>query len=240
MAGPLIVGFSSMGSAAGAAAMDPPVPAPVPLYSTSIVNGQRMVLLGGLDGNAGTVTGPTGFAAISGITNGPEAGNAVTLACFTKVASGETDAGYAVSWVNTERLTAAMLLIDGQNGVNIAAASDGNSAAPLAPSVTTTVDGCLIIRGFVCDNGGSLAQNDGTLTLTRIFHLLASPAAGMASLFGGVHTQVSAGATGTFTFSMVSEQWRAFTIAIEPGAFVGVDPDSGGIFGSANMNGGLQ
>lgn len=197
---------------------------PTPLYRPyTVVDGQLLVGLNGWDGNSGTITPPTGFAAVSGITNGPEAGNAVSLGCFTKTASSESPASaYGYSWVNSEFMTGIMLAVDGHNGVNIAAAADGNSTAPQAPSVTTTVDDCLIIQGFVIDMTTAaiqpITQNDGTYTLGSVFNLVGPIDGGRCAIYGGTRRQGAAGSTGTFTFAVTGGalRWRAFTIAIAP------------------------
>ena len=203
---------------------DAEIPPPVILYPPyTLRDGLLLLGLNAWDGNAGTITPPSGFSAITGITNGPDGASAVTLGCFSKTASSE-GLNYSYSWVNTQWHMAALLAIDGWDSIDIAAAAEGSSTAPQSPSVTTTVNDCLIIRGFVADISTSLlpvAQNDGSLTITSVFRNVPDGTGGKAALYGGAHRQAAAGASGTFTFSTASEQWRAFTIAIAPAGKAG-------------------
>lgn len=206
------------------------------LPANSLADGHLLLYLNGWDGDAGAITPPTGFGAITGITNGVHASATPTLGCFSKVASSEpVGTSYVSSWVNGEHHVAGMLAIDGHNGINIAARAEGTNAAPIAPTVTTTVDNCLIVQGVVYDSEREPhLQNDGVYTLKDYFSCK-GPSAG-ASLFGGTRIQAAAGATGTFTFAIAAtDEWIAFTIAIAPGPWLG---NPIGLPG--NMRGGMQ
>ncbi|RKY07611.1 MAG: hypothetical protein DRP66_06315, partial [Planctomycetota bacterium] len=100
----------------------------------------------------------------------------------------------------------------------------GNGSSPTAPSVTTRVDNCLVLRmyGAEGDEQASTYWPDGT---TAIFQ--DDEGGGTVVGAAAYEYEASAGSTGTGAFSMTgSKKWVAATVAIAPGD--GADGVSGG------------
>lgn len=162
-----------------------------------------------------TTSVPSGWATLI-----EEANNSVfygDIRAYYKIATG-SETGSA-TWVfndspNNDYVKGSIIVFSGvdvQNPINAyASASDtsiNNDA--IAPSVTTTVDNCLILRGY------SIRHPGGTYTFnqTKIFAL----ESGRPLLGAEYSIQASAGATGSETASNTSEYRDAtLTIAIAP------------------------
>lgn len=116
----------------------------------------------------------------------------------------------------------ALIRISGQdasspiNASDIVSASSGTSKD--SPSVTTTADGCLVLRGFSHGTAESDVNStpSGTTKRIRTDNVGSSP-----SLLVYSETQESKGATGTAAWAWdTSTRHAAFTVAIAPAALV--------------------
>ena len=100
------------------------------------------------------------------------------------------------------------------------------SLTPTAPSVTTTVVNCKILRVFGADDDDTPYSAPGDHTAR--YDGVSSTGNGTCGGGGADTDQASAGATGTAAFSQGAwEEWRAVTVAIAP-AIVGGSTVSGG------------
>jgi len=105
------------------------------------------------------------------------------------------------------------------------------SANPIAPSVTTTIDECLILRMFGADDAKKVT--DWPSGTTPIFQEdLGSDSVMSAAAY---HTQTLAGNSGTAQFTMGgADKWVAITIAINPGAEENIPPIYSNLIESAD------
>ncbi len=147
-----------------------------------------------------------------------------------KIASGE---GTDWTWTgDNEEWYGVVLRITGHDPttpMNISDVADGSDAAPISPTITTDIDGCLIIACFGVDDDDTPYSVDAALA--EEWNAVSSTGAGTCGTAGGIETQGTFGATGTYTHSVnATEEWVAFTIAIAPAAgAVEITPGAGAI-----------
>jgi len=149
------------------------------------------------------------------ITDRDNSGN-VRLASYWKIGSSEP-ATYTWGADSSKKWIGAIHRISGINTSNpINASGDiaGVGVKPIAPSVITSVDNCLILRmyGAEGDEQASTYWPSGTTPLFQ------DDSSGNVVTAAAYEYQASAGSTGTGKFSMTGgKKWVAITIAIEPG-----------------------
>ena len=190
----------------------------------STVDGDLMILALASD-QTPTITTPAGWTLRHQGLGSAGGGN--ELAIYERIASSEP-ATFTVT-TTYEDFTWSCYAIQDHNGINASAinaeqvASDPNDA----PSVVTTVDGCLILHFGSWDRNVVITVPTGT---TEEFNLVYSSRVTGA---GSSSTQATAGATGvaTFTGNTTNEQWIAATLAIAP---------SGGGGGGSNVGAALH
>ncbi|MCJ7651275.1 MAG: hypothetical protein MUP85_21925, partial [Candidatus Lokiarchaeota archaeon] len=103
---------------------------------------------------------------------------------------------------------------DLNNPIHTSHVSKGMSANPTAPSVTTSINNCLILRMFGADNRKIFSPYWPSGT-TSIFQDDNGPDSIMSA--AAYHNQTLAGITGTAQFTMAAaDKWVAITIAIQP------------------------
>lgn len=167
-----------------------------------------------------TVTTPSGWTSIANVEDGYSSNRVVA---FYRVADGSEGASVTVSLSTACDATSIAWRVTGQNTstpINVSAtnsATSGSTTAITAPTVTTTVDGCMIERiastrqstGITnpashTDIGTATTGTGSTNDTQRVCYAM----------------QTTAGATGTAAFvgSGVGREWASMTIAIAPAA----------------------
>ena len=158
----------------------------------------------------------TNFAAPSGWTqvNYGNSGNEVVLAVYYKVAGASEPTSYAFTWTNSYLAVGTILRysgVDTTNPIDVSGSSTGTSNSAVAPSVTTTVDGAMVVRIAGVDT----TALSGTPATQRV--LIETAGTGSVGLGVSDAVQATAGATGTAAFALsASEEWRAVTVALRP------------------------
>jgi len=150
-------------------------------------------------------------------------GQDVRLATYWKIGSSELatytwSSEWSVLWVGAIHRISGF---DLNNPIHKSNISRGESANPIAPSVTTTIDECLILRMFGADDNNTVT--DWPSGTTPIFQEdLGSDSIMSAAAY---HSQTLAGNTGTAQFTMGgADRWVAITIAINPGTEENIPP----------------
>jgi hypothetical protein len=187
-------------------------------------NNNLLIAVISRDNNATAIPTPNGWQLVN---EGACGGNGTCeLGVFWRLAASEP-ASYTFGLGATQAAVGTMLRYTGVDtttpiDTNIAFAT-GNSAAPTAPTVNTTVANTRVVRAFVADNN-NLAANPYPRDHTGRFAL------GTGTLVSGAaadELQGAAGAVGTAAFALsAGQRWRAVTLAIRPAATAPA-PDDG-------------
>ena len=161
-----------------------------------------------------------GGANITGIPSGwteitnRDMSNNIRLATYWKIGSSEP-ATYTWQGSSSRKWLGAIHRISGadtSNPINASNDSNGNSSNPNAPSVTTSVDNCFILRMYSAE-GDEQASSYWPSGTTGIFQ---DDSSGTVVGAAAYETQGLSGSTGSASFSMTgSKKWVAATIAIE-------------------------
>ena len=157
-----------------------------------------------------------------------ERSGGIRFATYWKIGSSEP-ATYTWGADSSKKWIGAIHCVSGINtGSPINASGDrsGGKSKPFAPTVTTTVDNCLVLRmyGAEGDEQASTYWPSGT---TAIFQ--DDEGGGTVVSAAAYEYQASAGDTGTGDFSMTgNKKWVAATVAIAPALLGGSDSVSGG------------
>lgn len=159
---------------------------------------------------------------------------------FSKVVTStdvSTETEMRVNWTNNEKAVLYLFMLDNAADVNAASVTDNDSGLAnfTAPGVTTTADGCLIINAFGIDSGPTVTSYDAGLTF---WDYQVTNSAGHVGLWVGAESQATAGATGTYAYTVSAATYTTYaTIAIEPaatgGATVGASAVDGITFSDA-------
>lgn len=168
------------------------------------------------------VTAPSGWTLIRQLTSS-DPSNPFRSLVYYKVAGSSEPAGYTWSWATA---CAAMAAILAYRGVDAAApihteaglVDTVNDYSVTAPSITTTVNGCMIVYFF---GGGPGGSNSWTLPspITERFDITTrTPFVPDSEAAGGDFLQTSSGPTGekTATLNDYPDYGVAFTIALKP------------------------
>lgn len=115
----------------------------------------------------------------------------------------------------------AIMVFRGSDKVNldnVSAVNNSTSSTAVCPSVTTTVDDCLIVMaGGTFDDLSSPFTPPGGVDERADLPLPGGGGTTDAAMFAGTASQASAGATGTYSWSMSgSNNWRTMTVAFAP------------------------
>ena len=167
---------------------------------------------------------PTGWTQINDIEN---AGN-IHFASFWKIGNSEP-ATYTWEVASSKRSIGIIHRISGvdtANPINASGNDKGDSFKPIAPSITTSVDKCLILRMYGAEGNAQLSTYWPPAT-TPIFQ---DDSAGKVVSGAAYENLFSAGSTGTGEFSMAGKKkWIAMTVAVTPASGGGnADSVSGG------------
>lgn len=143
-----------------------------------------------------------------------------------------TETQVAATWTNNEKATLVVQLWDNCAGVN---AFNESSQATSGTSwtedgVTTDVDGCEILVGISIDGGPTVTAYDAGLTFNDY---QVTNASGHQGLWWGSESQATAGATGTYAFTISgTTHCVPFSVAMEPAA-----GGAGSVSGSVTQGG---
>jgi hypothetical protein len=163
----------------------------------------------------GTVTLPSGFTQVTTVTQGTNIQRA-----YFKRASGESG-NYAFSWVNSRGVIAEIHRVSGGSlGTNVIAMSatgGGSATDPVAPSVTTPADDCLLLACVTqlttlaststAPAGWTETTDHQGATASTVFQTSARK------------SQASQGSSGTATFDstqLTAQAYTAITLAVAP------------------------
>lgn len=205
-------GFTEVKEAAGAASVSLAVPA-----GTSA--GDLLIAAFAIDGGPTPAADPA-WNVISFTNNASE----VQLAVWWKIASASEPSSYDFTFSTADQMYGWMMRFTGHNPSSpidsyaVFGVGEPISTYPTSPEVTTTVDGCMILRlgGF---DGGSINVDDaGIANHTTISMDSNTTGTSGVTSGGAAHTyQGSAGASGTANFTLTSsEEYVSVTIAIAP------------------------
>ena len=148
------------------------------------------------------------------LTDRDKSGN-TRLATYWRMGSSEP-ATYTWRSDSSKKWIGAIHRISGintSNPINASGDNTGDSASPTAPSLTTTVDGCLILRMY----GAEGDERKSTYWPSGTSGVFQDESSGNVVSGAAYEYQSSAGQTGTGAFSMTgSKKWVAATVAIAP------------------------
>jgi type II secretory pathway pseudopilin PulG len=145
--------------------------------------------------------------------------NTPCFGVWYKIAGAFEPPTYRFTCSNPQELYIAVLRYTGHDPttpINASAlANSGGSTTPTAPNVTTTVNGCRILRAFGADDDDTpYISPSGYI---ERFNGVSGTGYGTCGGAGADMVQTSAGTTGTATFTQTaSEEWMAVTVAIAP------------------------
>jgi hypothetical protein len=182
---------------------------------TGTVEGDLLIAFIAKDDDDAITGVPTGWTLIVG----QAAQYQARFNCYYKIATASEPDSY--TWRGDREQYVGVILRytghDPTNPINAYASASSSTAnnSPVAPSVTTTVDGCLIIQAFGADDDDTPYTVPSPLT--QRWNEISNTGNGTCGTAGGEWVQTSAGNTGTATFTMnAPEEWAAITIAIAP------------------------
>lgn len=127
-----------------------------------------------------------------------------------------TETQVAATWTNNEKAVLIVQLWDNCAGVNASGETDFATSASVytEAGVTTTVDGCRILAGIGIDGGTTVSSVDPVVDFNEY---QVTNSAGHVGLYLGSENQATAGATGTYEFTLSATTAAvAFTVAMEP------------------------
>lgn len=200
----------------------------VDVSTLGIVSGDLLIAQVAIDAVAATaITPPSGWTQVLHSSFPNEGGDGCEAAIFEKVAGGSEPSSYTFSFAASEEGMCAVIRIDGQHAsayIDASAQASDNGFSltdPVAPTVTTTVADCLVLR-FYAHGNGLLASPYAPPSHTGIHNTSSdnTTATGGSAQGGAAYIdQASAGASGTAQFdtdltSVVA--WWAGTVAIAP------------------------
>jgi hypothetical protein len=181
---------------------------------TGITANDLLLAVISTDGSVTFDAPPTGWTLIN---QGQSDVSASTLAVFYKIAGSAEPAAYTFTWTAVQQAAGAILRYTGvetATPINAFATAIGTSAAPTAPSVTTSVADTMVVRIFGADDNETIAPPAGN---TERVNLQSTTGTGTTSLGVADRTQAAAGVTGSAAFTYGdNEEWRAMTVALNP------------------------
>ncbi len=172
------------------------------------------VLVAGLTvGSSGAVTAPAGWSTVQSVSNGTAARTAV----FVKLASGAEPASYVFSWSGSAKAAGGVVAYTNVDPASMVAVSatgtNVSSTSQVAPAVSTTGDGQLVVRVWGVKSSGTFTPPSGVSEQIDV-----TATAGQAvSLSLGHASQSVAGGSGTATaVSSGSGVGAHVTLALRP------------------------
>ena len=188
----------------------------------SIQSGELLILLLSCVNDRG-VTTPTGWTSVASVADGF---SGCRLICYRKAATGSEGASVTITLDGNAAIATTAFRLSGHDATTPVNASGTNSAtsgadtAMTCPSVTTSVDGCLVLRA-AADSGSS--SHTDPASHTAIAEVKSGTSFDDVCCSSAYATQASAGGTGTAAFVASSGGlWTAMTVAIAPAAASGV------------------
>jgi hypothetical protein len=165
-----------------------------------------------------TFTFPAGFSDLFAAS----AYQAVATSIIPYKTSGGSESAYTVGVGTTERQSWICFAVTSHNGIHGTppARNDGSGTTATCPAITTTVDGCLLIRVVMTDQNATATTPFGAMAGWTMLDEQYGASAGGIGAFYLLQTTQGTEAAGTTTLN-VSEQWAAFTFAIAPAAAAG-------------------
>ena len=134
---------------------------------------------------------------------------------YKKATGSESSTTVRVSMTNSSYHVVIAVIVRGADGDAPLDVDGGTNASNIAPSVTTTVDDCLLLR-FVAARNGTFPAPSITPPSTSI--ATKQHGGGIAAAGASYDSQASAGATATKTFTVTGHTgYGAYTIAVPPG-----------------------
>jgi hypothetical protein len=214
-------GTAATSNVRGASSIDASLP-------SGITSGELLILIVST-ANASTVSTPTGWTSVASVFDGF---GGTTLHLFRKAATGSEGSTIAVSISSTQNIATSAFRLSGHYAASPVQASGTNSdtsgadTAMTCPSVTTTLDGCFLLR-VACDTGSSSHTHPaGT---TEIVESASGSSFDDPRHTSAYATQATAGATGTAAFVASSGGlWTAMTVAILPDGIMATGLTSNG------------
>jgi len=184
---------------------------------SGIVDGDLLLAFLVKDNDEAYDTIPSGWVEVE-TASGDNASNSCRFTVWRKAASGESG-NYTFGYTGTtEEHMAVILRIDEHDPaapINASNVGTGDSTAPISPTITTNVDGCLIIACAGMDDDDTPFALDGALSPE--WNDVSSTGSGTCGSMGGSETQASLGPTGTYTHSIfAADEWVGITLAIAP------------------------
>jgi hypothetical protein len=182
------------------------------------VQGDLLIASFTADGNHALSPPDASWTLIEGGAGNP-VDNTPSFGVWYKLAGVSEPSVYTFTSDAATQLYIAVVRYDGHDSISpinaSAIANSTGSSTPTAPDVTTTVDGCRILRLFGADD------DDAPFTVpgghSERYNGVSNTGASTCGSAGADTDQTVAGATGTAAFSMNDvEEWRAVTIAITP------------------------
>lgn len=147
-------------------------------------------------------------------------GTRVNLAVLSKIATASEPANYTFDWSSGDAAYMWIMRFNGQdpsNPIHDYTLHGGSSSTPTTPAVTTTVDGCLILRVAAFDDDDVDEANPGLAGHTLITMDESASGNNTTSGAAGYAILETAGTAPAANFSLTaSEEYSAATIAIAP------------------------
>ena len=180
--------------------------------------GDLLIAAVATDGNtSASMSAPVGWNEISVLAGD---GNRCALGIWWKLADTSEPSSFTFTWADMEKPYGWIMRFTGHDPsspIHVTATDLGATSNPTAPAVTTTVDGCLILRlgGFDDDD---ITVGDAGMTGHSTINANESDASSSSTSGAAAYQmQTSAGDSGTANFTLTgSEQYRTVTISIAP------------------------
>jgi len=179
--------------------------------------GDLLIAAVATDGNrASSLSPPAGWSEIV-VADG---NSAATLGVWWKIATAFESSSYNFTWSSGEKSYGWIMRFTGHdpaNPIHVTATGEGTDSSPITPAVTTTVDGCFILRLGGFDRDRITIGDAGMSGHTTITCNESSASSTAASGAAAYKMQTTSGDSGAANFTLTgSEQHRTVTTAIAP------------------------
>ena len=187
---------------------------------STAAEGDLLVMAVAIDG-ASTVltefTPPSGWTLLAASNSSDSA----SLLVYWKLCTASEPSSYSMSWGSSTETAYAWLMrftnVDATNPIHASSVDVGKLQAPQAPSATTTVDNCLVLRLGAFDNASVTTDSPGITGHTAVTADSSNAGSDDVSGAAAYAYQTSAGSTGTADFALESKEYYVtVTIAIAP------------------------